>query len=213
MNDFSNQLSTNYSYIFEKELIDDISSVAHEKKVLQGDVLINYGQPILYMPLLLNGAIKISRLDEENEELLLYFLESGDTCTMTMNCCIGNKTSEIRAVAEQNTHLVMIPVKYMAIWLEKYNSWRTFVFDSYNTRFNELLEAIDNLAFKNMHERLLKYLKDKVLINKSEMVEATHQDIAYDLHSSRVVISRLLKSLEKEGHLKLFRNKIEVLNF
>ena len=213
MNDLKSLLTKHYGYLFEDTLIQEIISVSQEKKVTEGEVLINYNQPILYMPLLLSGAIKISRLDEDNEELLLYFLESGDTCTMTMSCCIGNKTSEIRAVAEQDTHMMMIPVANMAIWIEKYHSWRTFVFDSYNTRFNELLEAIDNLAFKNMHDRLHKYLKDKVLVNKTEMVDATHQEIAYDLHSSRVVISRLLKALEKEGLIKLSRNKIEVLSF
>ena len=213
MNELNNLLAKQYGYIFEETLIEEIVSVSQEKKVAQGEVLINYNQPILYMPLLLSGAIKISRLDEDNEELLLYFLESGDTCTMTMSCCIGNKKSEIRAVAEQDTNLIMIPVAYMAKWIEKYHSWRTFVFESYNTRFNEMLEAIDNLAFKNMHDRLHKYLKDKVLVNKTEIVDATHQEIAYDLHSSRVVISRLLKALEKEGLIKLYRNKIEVLNF
>lgn len=213
MNNLLSTLTTNYGYLFSEELIQEIISVAQERKVKQGDVLMNYGQVISHMPLLLEGAIKISRLDEEKEELLLYFLESGDACTMTMSCCIGNKTSEIRAVAERDTHLIMIPVTYMNLWIQKFPSWRTFVFESYNTRFNEMLEAIDNLAFKNMHDRLLKYLKDKVLINKTEYLESTHQEIAYDLHSSRVVISRLLKSLEKEGQIRLFRNKIEVLNF
>ena len=213
MNDLQADLKATYGYLFDDELIKEIASVSQEKKVKQGDVLMNYGQTILFMPLLLDGAIKISRLDDDKEELLLYFLESGDTCTMTMSCCMGSKTSEIRAVAEKDTRLVMIPVKYMDIWISEFPAWRAFVFESYNTRFNELLEAIDNLAFKNMHERLRKYLKDKVLITKSPLLEATHQEIAYDLHTSRVVISRLLKSLEKENVIKLYRNKIEVLSY
>ena len=206
-------LNSNYGYLFEDKLIEEITSVSQEKKVKQGDELIKYGQSILYMPILLEGAIKISRLDDDKEELLLYFLESGDACTMTMSCCMGNKKSEIRAVAETDAHLLMIPVSNMDKWIREYSSWRTFVFDSYNTRFNELLEAIDNLAFMNMHDRLYKYLKEKVFINKSEVIVATHQEIGYDLHTSRVVISRLLKSLEKEGLIKLYRNRIEVLSF
>ncbi len=199
MNDKQAQIEGSYGYLFEKELIEEINVVSKLKEVNEGEVLMNYGQEIFYMPLLLKGAIKIYRLDEENEELLLYFLESGDACTMTMTCCIGNQKSEIRAVAEKDTQLVMIPVKKMEAWIEKYSTWRAFVFDSYNTRFNELLEAIDNLAFKNMHDRLFKYLKDKVLVNKSQIIDTTHQNIAYDLHTSRVVISRLMKALEKEG--------------
>lgn len=213
MEEIRQQVEKNYGYLFEKELIEEIVVVSKLKEVAEGEVLINYGQDILYMPLLLKGAIKISRLDEDKEELLLYFLESGDACTMTMTCCIGNKKSEIRAVAEKDTQLVMIPVAKMEQWIEKYSTWRAFVFESYNTRFNELLESIDNLAFKKMHERLHKYLKDKVLINKSQIVETTHQGIAYDLHTSRVVISRLMKALENEGLIKINRNKIEVLKF
>lgn len=206
-------LNQHYGYLLEEKLIEEIAEIALIKEVKQGEVLINYGQEIRFMPLLIDGAIKVSRLDEEGEELLLYFLESGDACTMTLSCCLGNKKSEIRAVAEKDTTLAMIPVKKMDEWLEHYKSWRSFVFDSYNTRFNELLESIDNLAFRNMHDRLFKYLNDKVLINKSESIDATHQEIAYDLHTSRVVISRLLKSLENEGKIKLYRNKIEVLEF
>lgn len=213
MEELRQQIENSYGYLFEKKLIEEIAAVSRPKEVAKGDVLINYGQAVLYMPLLLKGAIKILRLDENKEELLLYFLESGDACTMTMTCCIGNKKSEIRAVAEKDTQLVMIPVAKMEQWIERYSTWRTFVFDSYNTRFNELLEAIDNLAFKNMHERLYKYLKDKVLINKSQIIETTHQNIAYDLHTSRVVISRLMKALENEGVIKINRNKIEVLKF
>jgi len=207
------QLVESYGYIFEDELINEIQKVGHKVNVTEGDVLIEYGQHITHMPLLLNGAIKILRQDKEGDELLLYFLESGDTCSMTMNCCIGKSKSEIRAVAEKDSLLFLIPVEYMSLWIKKYQSWISFVFESYNNRFNELLEAIDNLAFVNMHDRLYKYLKNKVMVNKSTMIEATHQDIAYDLNSSRVVISRLLKSLEKEGKIELSRNKLEVLEF
>lgn len=212
MSKIEDLLKNNGSYFFEDDLIKEIAEVARLKEVKSGDTLINYGQAIQYMPLLLKGAIKVSRLDAEGEELLLYYLEIGDVCAMTLNCCIGNKKSEIRAVADTDTTLIMVPVTYMGKWIEKYHSWRSFVFDSYNIRFNELLESIDNLAFRNMHDRIHKYLKDKSLIIKSKVIEVTHQDIAYDLNTSRVVVSRLLKSLEREGKIKLFRNKIEVLS-
>ena len=207
------QLIESYGYIFEDELIDEIEKVGHKVNVAEGDVLIEYGQHVTHMPLLLDGAIKILRQDKEGDELLLYFLEIGDTCSMTMNCCIGKSKSEIRAVAEKDSVLFLIPVEYMSTWIKKYQSWISFVFESYNNRFNEMLEAIDNLAFVNMHDRLYKYLKNKVMVNKSTLIEVTHQDIAYDLNTSRVVISRLLKALEKEGRIELSRNKLEVLEF
>lgn len=206
-------LIDNYGYLFEDELIEDILKVGHAHAVKQGDVIIDYGQSVRYMPLLMEGAIKIMRQDDEGEELLLYFLESGDTCTMTMTCCMGTTKSEIRAVAEKDSSLMMIPVENMAIWIQKYKGWMTFVFDSYSNRFSEMLEAIDSLAFSNMHDRIYRYLKDKVLVTKTTELDVTHQEIANDLHSSRVVISRLLKSLENEGKIKISRNKLEILEF
>lgn len=206
-------LTDNYGYLFEDELIDEIMEVGHTHSVQQGDILIDYGQTVRFMPLLIDGAIKIMRQDSEGEELLLYFLESGDTCTMTMTCCMGNTKSEISAIAEKDSTLVMIPVEYMATWIKKYSGWMTFVFDSYSNRFSEMLEAIDGLAFSNMHDRIHRYLKDKVMVTKTTELEVTHQEIANDLHSSRVVISRLLKSLEKEGKIKISRNRLEVLDF
>lgn len=206
-------LIESYGYLFEDDLIEEILKVGHTHSVKQGDVIIDYGQSVRYMPLLLEGAIKIMRQDSEGEELLLYFLESGDTCTMTMTCCMGNAKSEIRAVGEKDSTLMMIPVEYMASWIQKYHGWMSFVFDSYSNRFTEMLEAIDSLAFSNMHDRIYRYLKDKVLVTKTTELDVTHQEIANDLHSSRVVISRLLKSLEKEGKIKISRNKLEVLEF
>lgn len=208
-----NALVDSYGYLFEDDLINEILKVGHSHSVKRGDIVIDYGQSVRYMPLLLEGAIKIMRQDSEGEELLLYFLESGDTCTMTMTCCMGEAKSEIRAVAEKDSTLIMIPVEYMAAWIQKYNSWMSFVFDSYSNRFTEMLEAIDSLAFSNMHDRIHRYLKDKVMVTKTTELDVTHQQIANDLHSSRVVISRLLKSLEKEGKIKISRNKLLVLEF
>ena len=170
------------------------------------------GDKILKMPLLLSGAIKILREDFDEGELLLYFIEKGDTCSMSMTCCIGETKSEIKAVAETNGKVVMIPVMYMELWLGKYKSWRNYVFNSYNNRLKEMLNAIDSLAFMNMDERLLNYLLEKSKINRSREINATHQDIAYDLNTSRVVISRLLKALENEGKIKLHRAYIEIVN-
>jgi CRP/FNR family transcriptional regulator len=205
------QLKEAYHFIFEEELINEIAEVGTLKEVPAGEKIIEIGDYVKMMPLLLQGAIKIMREDKDGDELLLYFLERGDTCAMTLSCCLGQTKSEIRAVAERDTTLIMIPIDKMEEWTSKYKTWRNFVFESYHARLNEMLETIDTIAFYNMDERLMKYLKDKAKINQSEVVNNTHQQIAYDLHTSRVVISRLLKKLELEGKIKLQRNSIEVL--
>lgn len=201
-----------YERVFEKELIEEIKAVAKLIEFKEGDILIDIGKYIKTMPLLINGAIKIMREDFDTGELLLYFIEKGDTCSMTLNCCMGDRKSEIRAVAETDGIVAMIPVTKMEEWLGKYKSWRAFVFESYNNRFSEMLTAIDNIAFMNMEERLYNYLTEKNKINNSRTINKTHKEIAYELNSSRVVISRLLKALENEGKIKLNRNNIEMLS-
>lgn len=200
-----------YGGMFEKELIHEIVQVVTLVDFREGDVLIDFGQYIKTMPLLISGAIRIMREDFDEGELLLYFLEKGDTCAMTLACCIGDKKSEIRAVAENNGLIAMVPVQKMEEWMGKYKSWRSFVFESYNNRFNELLSAIDNIAFMHMDKRLVNYLEETAKVNNATLIQKTHQEIAHALNSSRVVISRLLKALENDGKIKLNRNNIELV--
>ncbi len=204
------RIEATYPYQFEEELLNEIDELGSLIEFKSNDVMIDLNQFIKGMPILLSGAIKIMREDFDEGELLLYFLEKGDTCAMTMACCLGDKQSKIRAIAETEGELVMIPIVKMDEWLAKYPSWRRFIFDSYNNRMEEMLVAIDNLAFNDMNERLKKYLLDVASINKGKVVVKTHQEIAYELNTSRVVISRLLKALEKEGFLQLNRNEITI---
>ncbi len=205
-------LTEAYSFIFEQALIEEMAEVGHLKTVEEGEKIIEIGDYVTFMPLLISGAIKILREDKDGDELLLYFLERGDTCAMTLSCCLGETKSEIRAVAEKPTQIIMIPIEKMEEWISKYKSWRHFVFESYHTRLTEMLDTIDTIAFLNMDERLMRYLQDKAKINQNELLQVTHQEIAYDLHTSRVVISRLLKKLKLEGKIELQRNSIKVLS-
>ncbi len=201
----------NYAHLFEEELLQEILSIGEYKKVKAGTELIDIGSDIEFMPLIITGAVKILREDEKGDELVLYFIEQGDTCAMTITCCIGQKKSKIRAVTEVETELLMIPIQKISDWMIKYQSWQMFILQSYHERMQELLEAIDTIAFLNMDERLLKYLKDKAMINRNEVIQVTHKEIANDMHTSRVVVSRLLKALEIKGEIKLHRNQIQIL--
>lgn len=204
------KIEATYPFQFEEALLDEIDQLGSLIDFKAADILIDLNQFIKGMPILINGAIKILREDFDEGELLLYFLEKGDTCAMTMACCLGDKQSKIRAVAETDGQLVMIPITKMDEWLAQYPSWRKFIFNSYHNRLDEMLSAIDNLAFNDMNERLKKYLLDVASINNGKVVIKTHQEIAYELNTSRVVISRLLKALEKEDFLELNRNEITI---
>lgn len=205
------ELKDNYKDVFEEGLINEINQVATFKEIPENFKIIEIGDYIKSMPLLLSGVIKIFREDTNGDELLLYFLENGDTCAMTLSCCIGQSKSEIRAVTETQVKLLMIPVQKMEEWMAKYNSWRTFVLNSYHNRLNEVMETVDSIAFLKMDERLLKYLKDKARVTHNNSIHNTHQEIAYELHTSRVVVSRLLKKLENMGKIELNRNHIRLI--
>ena len=206
------ELKEGYGHIFEEALINEILQVGTFKEIPEGFKLMEIGEYVRGMPLLVSGAIKVLREDKDGDELLLYYLEKGDTCSMTLTCCMGDSKSEIRAIAETDAKLIMVPIQKMDEWTAKYKSWRNFVFESYHNRFNELLHTLDSIAFDKMDMRLVAYLKEKARITKEDIIHNTHQEIAYDLHSSRVVISRLLKKLEQMGKIQLHRNYIEILD-
>jgi CRP/FNR family transcriptional regulator len=206
------EFKNGYGSLFEDALINEILAVGTFKEVPAGFKLIEIGSYIKGIPLLISGVIKILREDQDGDELLLYYLEQGETCSMTLTCCMGHTKSEIRALAETDTKLIMVPIQKMELWTSKYQSWRNFVFNSYHSRMNEMLQTLDSIAFNNMDERLLMYLREKVRVNNNKIIRNTHQEIAYDLHSSRVVISRLLKKLENLDRIILHRNYIKVLH-
>ena len=207
------RLTERFQYLFEEELIQEILKTGKLHKVDTETELISLGQAITHIPLIVSGSIKVMTENKDGEELLLYYLELGDTCAMTLNCCSKSQKSSISAITEESSEILFLPVEMMEKWMVKFHTWRNFVLDSYNSRLNEMLEAIDNLAFNNMEERLKKYLRDRAMVMHNGELKITHHHIANDLHSSRVVISRLMKKLELDGIVKQQRNLVEVLEF
>jgi len=209
----SKELLQPFHYLFDSEIIDNISNTASIKTFKKHDIIIDIGQNLDFVPVLINGNIKVLREDHDGDELLLYVLETGDTCAMSLTCCMAKSVSKIRAIADDDVTVIMIPIENMKLWFNTNESWRNFILQSYQVRFDEMLETIDTLAFMKMDQRLFKYLTDHVKLTASTVLTITHQEIAEDLHTSRVVISRLLKQLEKEHKIELGRNRITVLDF
>ncbi len=197
--------------VFEEELLNEIKEQGVIKSFEPNDVIMEIGSLIRSTPLLLSGVVKIIREDKDGDELLLYYLEQGESCAMTLNSCMRKAQSEIRAIAETKVEILFLPLVKMEEWSGKYKSWRDFVFDSYHQRFSELLETIDHIAFLNMEERILNLLKKKSEVRNILEISQTHQEIANDLNTSRVVVSRLLKKLELDGLIELHRNRIQIL--
>ena len=208
-----NKLHEKFQYLFEPKLINEICSKGELKSFKTDTNLMEVGMVITHMPLVISGSVKILTEDKNGNELLLYYLELGDTCAVTLNCCTKASKSTIIAITEEPTELLFVPVEMMEEWMVRYKSWRAFVLDSYNIRLNEMVEALDNIVFNSLEDRLIKYLRDKAWITKKSLLKISHLSIANDMHSSRVVISRLMKKLENQGVIKQYRNSVEFIEF
>tara|TARA_B110000908_G_C10127737_1_gene390688 strand:+ start:45 stop:677 length:633 start_codon:yes stop_codon:yes gene_type:complete len=199
------------SNFYEPALQKEIETVCVLKTAKAREILIDIGQYVKTIPILTKGSLKILRENTDGSELFMYYINSGDTCSMSLTCCMQNRLSGIRAEVEEDVTFIAIPVKYLEDWIKKYASWRSFIFKSYQVRLDEMLTKIDSLAFKKMDERLIEYLKLKGENSHTNIINTTHQHIATDLNASREAISRLLKKMEINGLIKLGRNKIEML--
>ncbi len=197
---------------FEPELIEILDKNAIERSFHAGEEIVRTGQYIKSTVLVLSGRIKIYRQNDEGSEFLIYYLGPGEACAVSLICALQSQTSEITAKALEDTEVLMLPVQLMDELMIKFKSWSHFVIQTYRNRFDEMLTVIDNIAFKNMDERLEFYLKRSKTESGKLILNLTHQEIADDLNSSREVISRLLKKMEQLGKIKLNRNSIEIIH-
>ena len=197
--------------IQEEPLRNEIISLGRLKKVKAGATVVSPNQNAGEMPIVIKGLLRVMRHDEQGNEVFLYYLEGGDTCAMSITCCIEQKKSAFHVVAEEDSELWMMPTAYLDSWLQKYPSFRRFVMKSYQVRFDELLHTIDSMVFMNLDERLYRYLLDIKQATGSYEIHKSHRQIAEELSTSRVVVSRVLKKLEREEKIEQHRNKIEIL--
>lgn len=205
-------LTENFAVFKEPELIEEIMKVAFIHEVDEGEILIDIGEIIQNMPLLIEGSIKIVREDEEGNEIFLYYVTAGNTCAASITSGVGNFRSTIRAIVEEKAAFLAIPVKYVDEWMVRYPSWRNFIINTYNSRFEELLRVVDLLAFKNMDDRVLNYLQENAQTHGTKTVNLSHQQIATDLNTSREVVSRILKHMERANKIQIGRGQIELKN-
>jgi CRP/FNR family transcriptional regulator len=202
----------NFETIFEPALIEEMYAHGEVRHYKEGDIILDYGKYIRMMPLILKGTIKVLRMDENGKEILLYYLSSNESCSMAYSCCVEAKKSEVKAIAEEDVELLAIPHAQLDNWLCKYSSWKNYIMRSFNERFLELLKSIESIAFHKLDERLIHYLKGRHRLSGSSVIKASHYVIAEELATSRVVISRLLKQLENEGKILLYRNEIRLMD-
>lgn len=201
-----------WSHLFEPELLQEIQTYGIPKSLKYGETLISAGKTVRLIPLVIRGTLKVSRVDESGRELLLYYINANESCAMTFTCCMQIFPSQVTTVAEDDTDLIAIPVDQMDRWMAKYPTWKSFVMNTIRNRFNELLQTIDQIAFQKLDERLVSYLKEKANATGSSLINLSHEQIATEMASSREVISRMLKKLENDKKVLLYRKQIKILN-
>ena len=193
----------------EKELLKELSEFSSVIELRPGQSMMGEGDYIKSFPLIISGCLRVTRLSDEGNELLLYYLNQGEICAMSLTCCMGIQKSNIRMVAEEPSLVLTVPVDKPEKWMSDYRTWKEFMMYSYRKRFEELLDTIDSIAFMKLDERLIRFFEDRFRSTGKSYFNGTHQDIASLLNSSREVISRLLRNLEKNNLVVTERTSID----
>lgn len=202
MND--NQL---FSFNVTTELFDYLKEISISKSYKSGDILLDENDVIRGIPIITKGSIKVMRTEEDGREILLYYIKAGESCVMSF---LG-ETSKVKAEVEDDAEILFLPNSKVSELIKKHPEWLDYIFKLYHKRFEELLDMVNEVTFKKTDDRLLNLLQKKSKLSNSKIIQTTHEQLANELGTARVVVSRLLKVLEQEKKLKLGRNKIEIL--
>lgn len=198
---------------FESGLLKEIDDFAELRVIKTGEMLMRTGQYFRSTLLVVSGLVKVFREDEEGNEYFMYYLEPGQACALSMICAARQETSQLMGKAVIDAQILTIPLEYMDSWMTRYKTWYHFVLESYRSRFEEMLQTIDHIAFRNMDERLLFYLGRQQKTLKSDILTINNTEIAQELNSSREVISRLMKKLSDRGNIRLLKNQqVEIIH-
>lgn len=193
------------------ELVQKLYENGISKEYEAGDILMSENSNIRSIPIVMKGSIKVIRTEEDGREILLYYIKAGESCIMSFLGGLHNETSKVKAEVEDDAEILFLPMDKVSLFIKEYPQWLDYIFRLYHKRFEELLDIVNAIAFKKVDERLLKLLYKKSELNNSKIIQTTHEQLANELGTARVVVSRLLKQLEENGEVQLGRNKITLM--
>ena len=193
------------------ELIAKLKQYSTEKMYREGEVILDENSSIRAIPIVTKGTLKVMRTEEDGREILLYYIKAGESCIMSFLGGMHDEKSKVKAEVEEDAEILFLPMEKVSLFIKEYPEWLDYIFRLYHKRFEELLEIINAIAFKKMDERLLNLLHKKEELSGSKILSITHEQLANELGTARVVVSRLLKQLEENCNLKLGRNKITLM--
>jgi CRP/FNR family transcriptional regulator len=191
----------------EKEILENSTIVVAK----MDEVIVREGEYVKVLPLVISGSLRVFQQSDERE-VLLYYVQSGETCLMSLISCFFNNQSPSQAVADDQTEILCVPTKFIQVWQRKYNEWNEFVLKTFQGRYDELLKSFNSVVFDNIETRVVDYLKRYSTKHNTKIIEITHMALANDLGTTRVVISRILKQFEHLGKIELLRGSIKIIN-
>ena len=193
------------------ELVEKLQQHSIRKEYEAGSVILNENAHIRSIPIVTKGTLKVIRTEEDGREILLYYIKAGESCIMSFLGGLHNETSKVKAEVEDNAEILFLPIEKVSLFIKEYPQWLDYIFRLYHKRFEELLEIVNAIAFKKVDERMLALLNKKTELTGNKTLNITHEQLANELGTARVVVSRLLKQLEEIGKVKLGRNKITLV--
>ena len=203
--------TTSAEFRISKELRETLSKIGFSKTFAEGDVILNDNAYIKAIPIVIRGSMRVMQTDEEGREILLYYIQAGESCIMSFLGGMHHDTSKVKAIAEEEMEVLFIPIDKVGLLIKEFPEWLDYIFRLYHKRFEELLEVVNAVTFKKLDERLLGLIKKKCELTQNHTLLVTHEQLANELGTVRVVVSRLLKQMEDEGLIKLGRNKISLM--
>jgi CRP/FNR family transcriptional regulator len=203
------QLHKYFPSLGEKELRETLLNECSIQTFEKDTILLEEGNYVKVLPLVIEGSVKIFKKDYD-KEILMYYIKSGESCIMSISACIKDEKSQVQAITSDSTKVILVPIRFVNDWMRLFPTWNTFIISSYQSRFDNLLTAFNAVVFEKMDTRLVQYLKEKSNVLGSSTLKTTHIEIATELATARVVISRLLKDLENQGKIKQTRGYITI---
>ncbi len=193
------------------ELVENLIQHSIHKTYKAGSIILNENSYIRSIPIVIKGTLKVIRTEDDGREILLYYIKAGESCIMSFLGGLHNETSKVKAEVEEEAEILFLPMEKVSIFIQEHPEWLDYIFRLYHKRFEELLDIVNAVTFKKVDERLLNLIKKKAELTNSNTISITHEQLANELATARVVVSRLLKQLEESGLVKLGRNKITLV--
>ena len=203
-------LFTELKIFTEPELQTEILKHGKVIQAKPGDVLIREGQHLNFLPIVIHGKIRVYQ-EKDDREILLYYVGPEETCMMSLSAAYLDYKSAANGMAIEPTEILVLPAYLIADWQLKYPSWNRYIIRTFKSRYDELLNSFGSVAFKPIALRVKEYILEQSHLLKTKKIPVSHQTLANELGTTRVVVSRILKQFEKERIVKLHRGHIEVL--